>query len=37
MPAMQPTLTVLMPAYNEEAGLARSVEQLRASLAGLGV
>jgi dolichol-phosphate mannosyltransferase len=33
----QPTLTVLVPAYNEEAGLGRSVELILAKLAELGV
>lgn len=36
-PEDRPYLTVLMPAYNEEAGLARSVGLLLAELAGLGV
>lgn len=33
----RPMLTVLMPAYNEEAGLARSVELVLAKLTELGV
>jgi len=37
MAVERPYLTVLMPAYNEEAGLARNVEALTARLAGLGV
>jgi glycosyltransferase involved in cell wall biosynthesis len=37
MPTASPALTVLMPAYNEEAGLARSVDALRSCLSGLRV
>jgi len=37
MAALRPLLTVLMPAYNEEAGLARSVNLLLAKLDDLGI
>lgn len=37
MTAEQPFLTVLMPTYNEEAGLARSVDLLLSKLEDLGV